>query len=59
MNTFHIDYDGRMAIGNVTERSLAEIVGAPDVRDVTRAFVADEAVATGCEHCRGVKPLLA
>ena len=53
----HIDYDGRTTVGNVIERSLAEIVGAPEVRDMTRAFMAGEAVAAGCEHCRGVKPL--
>ena len=52
-----IDYDGRTTIGNVSERSLAEIVGAPEVRDMTRAFMAGEAAAVGCEHCRGVKPL--
>jgi hypothetical protein len=51
----HIDYDGRTAIGSVDEKPLAEIVGAPEVQEIAAAFIAGQAVARGCEHCRGVK----
>jgi hypothetical protein len=55
----HIDYDGRTAIGSVSERPLAEIIDAPQVQRMAAAFVAGKEVARGCEHCRGVKPVAA
>ena len=51
----HIDYDGRTAIGNITEKPLAEIIDTPEVMRMVEEFTAGRAIARGCERCKGVK----
>jgi hypothetical protein len=52
----HLDYDGRTAVGNVTEDRLAEVVGDPAFVAQSEAFSAGRAVPPACRHCRSVKP---
>lgn len=51
----HIDYDGRTAIGNLTEKPLMDIINTPQVEQMAADFTSGRSVPKGCEHCRGVK----
>ena len=56
MVTFcHIDYDGRTAVGDIGERSLADIFGASDLRRMLQDYEAGRSAPETCRYCRGLK----
>ena len=56
MVTFcHLDYDGRTAIGDIEERSLADILGASDLSRMLRDYEAARSAPETCRYCRGLK----